>query len=46
MSTDRRTPKGLSCFVIMPFGGMWDQYYSQIYAPTIEKAMLLPVGAD
>src|SRR5262249_54057570 len=38
--------KDRSCFVIMPFGGMWDQYYSQIYGPAIEKAMLLPVRAD
>ena len=46
MSENRHMGKGRSCFVIMPFGGMWDQYYSQIYGPAIEKAMLLPVRAD
>ena len=46
MSTVRHTGTGRSCFVIMPFGGIWDQYYSLIYAPAIEKAKLLPVRAD
>jgi len=35
-----------SCFVIMPFGGTWDQYYAQIYEPAIREAGLVPVRAD
>jgi hypothetical protein len=35
-----------SCFVIMPFGGHWDEYYEQIYAPAIVDAGIQPVRAD
>src|SRR4051812_43641690 len=30
----------------MPFGGMWDEYYTKIYVPAIEKCELAPVRAD
>ena len=35
-----------SCFVIMPFGGYFDIYYSDIYVPAIEAAGLSPRRAD
>src|SRR5262245_65821577 len=35
-----------SCFVVMPFGGMWDEYYTQIYVPAIQEAGLRPERAD
>jgi nucleoside 2-deoxyribosyltransferase len=35
-----------SCFVIMPFGGHWDEYYQQIYYPAILDAGIQPVRAD
>lgn len=35
-----------SCFVIMPFGVPWDDYYSQIYSPAISDAGIQPVRAD
>jgi nucleoside 2-deoxyribosyltransferase len=35
-----------SCFVIMPFGGHWDEYYRQIYHPAILDAGIQPVRAD
>ena len=35
-----------SCFVIMPFGGVWDEYYTRVYKPAIEDAELEPVRAD
>jgi nucleoside 2-deoxyribosyltransferase len=35
-----------SCFVIMPFGGYWDEYYAQIYSPAILDAGVQPVRAD
>ena len=35
-----------SCFVIMPFGGHWDEYYKQIYYPAILDAGVQPVRAD
>lgn len=34
------------CFVVMPFGGRWDEYYASIYSPAIEDAGLVPVRAD
>jgi hypothetical protein len=34
------------CFVIMPFGGWFDNYYTSIYCPAIEKSGLLPRRAD
>lgn len=35
-----------SCFVVMPFGGIWDTYYEQIYSPAIHEAKLRPERAD
>jgi hypothetical protein len=35
-----------SCFMVMPFGGIWDHYYIQIYEPAIGDAELVPVRAD
>jgi hypothetical protein len=35
-----------SCFVVMPFGGVWDHYYAQIYEQAIRDAELIPVRAD
>lgn len=35
-----------SCFVIMPFGGWYDQYYDDIYRPAIEEAGLISQRAD
>ena len=35
-----------SCFVAMPFGGVWDAYYQEIYAPAIQLAKLRPERAD
>lgn len=35
-----------SCFVIMPFGGYFDEYYESIYIPAIESAGLTAVRAD
>ena len=34
------------CFVIMPFGGWFDHYYKEIYAPAIMEAGLEPHRAD
>src|SRR5262245_20619558 len=34
------------CFMVMPFGGIWDRYYTQIYEPAIGDAELVPVRAD
>jgi hypothetical protein len=44
MSNDTGTRA--SCFVIMPFGGLWDDYYAQIYVPAIEDAGMDAVRAD
>jgi hypothetical protein len=35
-----------SCFVVMPFGGLSDEYYQKIYAPAIADAGLAAVRAD
>jgi hypothetical protein len=35
-----------TCFVIMPFGGDFDEYYSQIYKPAIEDVGLKAIRAD
>jgi hypothetical protein len=32
--------------VVMPFGGIWDDYYGQIYVPAIQEAQLRPERAD
>ena len=34
------------CFVMMPFGQPYEEYYTQIYVPAIEKNNLLPRRAD
>lgn len=34
------------CFVIMPFGGWFDDYYETVYKPAIEAAGLEPHRAD
>ena len=34
------------CFVIMPFGGWFDRYYKEIYAPAIIEAGFEPHRAD
>jgi len=46
MATNGGKGKRDSCFVVMPFGGLWDNYYAQIYAPAIEEAGLVAVRAD
>jgi len=38
--------KNESCFVIMPFGGYFDNYYSEIYKPAIEAVGLYAKRAD
>ena len=35
-----------SCFVVMPFGDVWDEYYRQVYAPAIQEAALRPERSD
>ncbi len=35
-----------TCFVISPFGGWNDRYYSEIYRPAVEGAGLDPKRAD
>jgi hypothetical protein len=35
-----------TCFVIMPFGSWFDQYYEEIYIPAIESAGLIARRAD
>ena len=35
-----------SCFVIMPFGGWFDDYYEKIYCPAIKSAGLTPTRSD
>lgn len=35
-----------SCFVIMPFGGWYDQYYQAVFKPAISDAGLKPRRAD
>ena len=34
------------CFVVMPFGGQFDEIYKQIYAPSIRKVGLKSLRAD
>jgi hypothetical protein len=41
MSLERNT-----CFIIMPFGGDFDDYYSLIYKPAIESLGIKPLRAD
>lgn len=40
------TPAPDICFIIMPFGGWLDDYYTTIYRPAIEAAGLEPHRAD
>jgi hypothetical protein len=35
-----------TCFVIMPFGGCFDDYYKEIYKPAIESTGLKSIRAD
>lgn len=35
-----------TCFVIMPFGGNFDSYYTDLIRPTIEQSNLKSVRAD
>jgi hypothetical protein len=48
----RKTPRAPkidpkdTCFVIMPFGGFINEYYSAIYKPAIEANNLVPRRAD
>lgn len=35
-----------TCFVMMPFGAWFDQYYQEIYMPAIKEAGFEPVRAD
>jgi len=35
-----------NCFIIMPFGGWFDKYYSEIYTPAIEDAGFEAKRAD
>jgi hypothetical protein len=42
MSTINRN----TCFVIMPFGEDFDEYYKQIYKPSVEACGLKPLRAD
>ena len=34
------------CFVIMPFGDLFDELYKKVYAPAIEAMGLEPLRAD
>lgn len=36
----------LNCFVIMPFGGLFDRYYLNIFVPAIQAAGLQALRAD
>lgn len=45
VSTKKIVSGGI-CFVIMPFGGWFDSYYSDIYCPAILKSGLDPRRAD
>lgn len=39
-------PQSETCFTIMPFGGWFDRYYSDLYVPAIEASGLIPHRAD
>jgi hypothetical protein len=34
------------CFVIMPFGGLFDEYYREVIAPAVSAAGLSPLRSD
>jgi len=44
--TKRADPDSPSCFVIMPFGGWFDDYFESIYKPALEEAGLRVNRAD
>jgi len=44
--TKKETETKDTCFVIMPFGGWFNDYYSSIYCPAIKNAGLIPKRAD
>jgi hypothetical protein len=44
-TADDSDPRDI-CFMIMPFGGWFDEYYSRIYKPAIENAGLIAHRAD
>lgn len=44
--TDPKRGKADTCFVIMPFGGHFDNYYAEIYAPAIEASGLTSERSD
>lgn len=47
MAKEKETkPDNEICFTIMPFGGWFDNYYSQIYSHAIEESGLVPRRAD
>jgi hypothetical protein len=46
MAKKRKGKKKDICFVIMPFGDWFDEYYRQIYEPGIKEAGLDPIRAD
>jgi len=47
-STDRAQARGGgdTCFVICPFGGWHDRYYTEVYRPAVEGVGLSPRRAD
>ncbi|NOU19434.1 MAG: hypothetical protein HOO91_17910 [Bacteroidales bacterium] len=48
MTTNKKTNfvTDKSCFIIMPFGGLFDSYKNDIYVPAINNAGLIPTRAD
>lgn len=42
----RKSPVGMECFVISPFGGRFDEYYREILVPTARSAGLGVTRAD
>lgn len=46
MSSKPTAAGAKGCFVVMPFGGLWDDYYAHIYEPGIQAAGLIPLRAD
>lgn len=46
MARTTGTKNGDTCFVIMPFGQPFDDYYKQILMPAITSVALIPVRAD
>jgi hypothetical protein len=48
MASDKVSPEetGKACFVMMPFGEPFDDYYKEVLSPAIRDAGLEPVRAD